>query len=160
MRYWDITVIPGAELTMVPAESIPELAKDARKYGAKLVLVHGETLAEPVESDTNLAAVKCEDVDILTHPGLITEDVCKIACKNNIILELTSRKGHCLANGHVARLAIQNGVKLVVNTDSHSPENLITQEEAYKVAIGAGLSKEQAIEAIKRTPEEVLKRIA
>lgn len=160
MKYWDITVIPGAELTMVPAKSIPELAKKAREYGAKLVLVHGETLAEPVEESTNLAAVECSEIDILTHPGLITAEVCKIASKNDIAFELTSRRGHCLTNGHIAKLAIENGVKLIVCTDAHEPGDLIDQKEAWKVAVGAGLTREQALDAIKNTPEELIKRIA
>jgi histidinol phosphatase-like PHP family hydrolase len=158
MNYWDIIVIPGAELTMVPAESIPELTDKAREYGAKLILVHGETLAEPVEEGTNLAAIN-SDIDILTHPGLITEEVCQIASKKEIMLELSSRRGHCLSNGYVAKLAIQNGVKLIVNTDAHAPGDLISQNEALRVALGAGLSKEQAIKAIKINPEELLKRI-
>ncbi|MFX1520630.1 MAG: histidinol phosphate phosphatase domain-containing protein [Promethearchaeota archaeon] len=158
MKYWDITVIAGAELTMVPAESIPELTEKAREYGAKLVLVHGETLAEPVEEGTNLAAVN-SDIDILTHPGLITKEVCQIASKKDIVLELSSRRGHCLSNGYVAKLAEQNGVKLIVNTDAHAPGDLISQDEALRLAIGAGLSKEQAIKAIKINPEKLLKRI-
>lgn len=158
MNYWDIIVIPGAELTMVPAESIPELTDKAREYGAKLILVHGETLAEPVEEGTNLAAVN-SDIDILTHPGLITEEVCQIASKKDIILELSSRRGHCLSNGYVAKLAMQNGVKLIVNTDAHEPGDLISQDEALRVAIGAGLSKEQAIDVVKVNAEELLKRI-
>jgi putative hydrolase len=158
MNYWDIIVIPGAELTMVPAESIPELTDKAREYGAKLILVHGETLAEPVEEGTNLAAVN-SDIDILTHPGLITEEICQIASKKDIILELSSRRGHCLSNGYVAKLAMQNGVKLIVNTDAHEPGDLISQDEALRVAIGAGLSKEQAIDVVKVNAEELLKRI-
>ena len=157
MKYWDITVIPGAELTMVPAKSISELAKKSREYGAKLILVHGETLAEPVEEGTNLAAVNA-DIDILTHPGLITDEVCEIASKNDIAFELTSRRGHCLTNGHIARLA-KNAVKLIVCTDAHEPGDLISQETAWKVAVGAGLNNEQAIQSIKATPEELLKRI-
>ncbi len=44
-----------------------------------------------------------------------------------------------LANGHVARLADKVGAFLVLNTDSHSPGDLISQDEALKVALGAGL---------------------
>ena len=158
MKYWDITVIPGAELTMVPAKSISELAKKAREYGAKLILVHGETLAEPVEEGTNLAAVNA-DIDILTHPGLITEEICEIASNNGIVFELTSRRGHSLTNGIVAKLALEYGVKLAVCTDAHEPGDLIDQEVAWKIAVGAGLNPEQAIQALEITPEELLKRI-
>lgn len=158
MKYWDITVIPGAELTMVPAKSISKLAKKSREYGAKLILVHGETLAEPVEEGTNLAAVKA-DIDILTHPGLITEEICQIASNNGIAFELTSRRGHALTNGVVAKLAVENGVKLIVCTDAHEPGDLISQDFALEIARGAGLSEQQARESIETTPERLLKRV-
>ena len=55
---WDITVVLGAEITHAPVESIPDLADKARELGAKIVVVHGETLNEPVVEGTNFAAVK------------------------------------------------------------------------------------------------------
>ena len=47
MRYWKIRVLPGAELTHNPPQLIPELIREARRLGAKVVVVHGETLVEP-----------------------------------------------------------------------------------------------------------------
>ena len=44
----DIFVIPGVELTHVDPSDIASLAAEARKLGAKIVVVHGETLTEPV----------------------------------------------------------------------------------------------------------------
>src|SRR3972149_9790608 len=66
-KFWKIKVIPGIELTHIPPEAIKDLSQKARKLGAKIVVVHGETLVEPVQEGTNLAAVKSE-VDILAHP--------------------------------------------------------------------------------------------
>ncbi|MEE9474623.1 MAG: histidinol phosphate phosphatase domain-containing protein, partial [Candidatus Hydrothermarchaeaceae archaeon] len=68
----NVEAIPGIELTHVPPVMLDGLVKKARRLGAKLVLVHGETLAEPVQKGTNLEAVKNPDIDILAHPGLIT----------------------------------------------------------------------------------------
>ena len=67
---------------------------------ADLVVVHGETMAEPVVKGTNRAAVDCEFVDVLAHPGFITLDEARIATANGVHLELTSRRGHSLTNGH------------------------------------------------------------
>src|SRR5438128_1032392 len=64
-RYWDIVALPGVELTHLPPAAIGEVARMARAAGARLVVVHGETPAEPVEPGTNLAAVSCPDVDVL-----------------------------------------------------------------------------------------------
>ncbi|MDR0900474.1 MAG: histidinol phosphate phosphatase domain-containing protein [Methanobrevibacter sp.] len=154
---WDIIAIPGVEITHTPVEIIDKLAKKARELGSKIVVVHGETLAEPVISGTNLAAVTSQDVDILAHPGLITIEEAKIAKKNNVFLEISARCGHNLANGHVGKIAIETGTKLLINTDTHSPSNLITFETAEKIGLGAGLTKEQVNEALIDNPRKLLK---
>ncbi len=135
-----IRVIAGAELTHCPAKQIGDLTAMARKLGFSYVVVHGETIAEPVEEGTNAAAIEA-GVDILAHPGLITEKEVEAAKKQGVLLEISTRKGHSLANGHVAKLARQIGAKLVLNTDSHSPSDLVTNGEALRVALGAGLSE-------------------
>ena len=137
---WDITAVLGAEVTHAPLESIDGIAKRAKELGAKIVVVHGETLNEPVLPGTNRAAVESKYVDILGHPGLITKEEAEIALKNDIYLEISARKGHCLGNGHVANIAREVGNKLLVDTDSHAPGDLITFEKSYEVALGAGLN--------------------
>lgn len=154
---WDITVVLGAEVTHAPTESIDGIARRAKELGAKIVVVHGETLNEPVTPGTNLAAVKSKYVDILGHPGLITREEAEIALKNDIYLEISARNGHCLGNGHVAKIAREVGNKLLVDTDTHSPDNLITFERSYEIARGAGLSDEEAMKAIVDNPRELLK---
>ncbi len=135
-------LIPGIELTHVPPIMIPELIARARALGAEIVVVHGETLVEPVEPGTNLAAIK-GGADILAHPGLITEEEVKLAAERGIFLELSGRKGHCLTNGHVAALARRFGAKLVINSDAHAPGDFMTPEFAFKVGLGAGLTEEE-----------------
>lgn len=88
----DIFVIPGVELTHVDPSDIASLAAEARKLGAKIVVVHGETLTEPVPPGTNLAAIRA-GVDILAHPGLITREETKLAAKKGVYLEITTRRG-------------------------------------------------------------------
>lgn len=154
---WNIKVVLGAEVTHVPTESIDGVAKKAKDLGAQIVVVHGETLNEPVIEGTNYAAVNSEYVDILGHPGLITYEEAQIAKENGIYLEISARSGHCLGNGHVANIASEVGNKLLVNTDTHSPDNLITFEKSYEIALGAGLSKKEAMAVIVDNPRELLK---
>lgn len=154
---WNIKVVLGAEVTHVPTESIDGVAKKAKDLGAQIVVVHGETLNEPVIEGTNYAAVNSEYVDILGHPGLITYEEAQIAKENGIYLEISARSGHCLGNGYVANIASEVGNKLLVNTDTHSPDNLITFEKSYEIALGAGLSKKEAMAAIVDNPRELLK---
>jgi putative hydrolase len=132
-------LIPGLEFTHLPPPLIGPLAARARELGVPLIVVHGETLVEPVAPGTNRAALEA-DIDILAHPGLITPEEARLARERGIFLELSTRQGHSLANGHVARVALEVGASLVLNTDSHSPGDLITREEAERLARGAGLS--------------------
>jgi len=74
-------VLPGVEITHIPPALIKNAVSLARRCGASIVIVHGETLVEPVEKGTNLAALN-EDIDILAHPGLITEEDALLAKKN------------------------------------------------------------------------------
>lgn len=139
---WEIRAIPGIELTHVPPSIIPQLEKKARSLGARIVIVHGETTVEPVEPGTNRSAL-LSNIDILAHPGLITEEEVEIARERGVFLEITARAGHSLTNGHVAKIATRMGARLVLNTDSHSPDDLIGLEKAKIVGMGAGLSEKE-----------------
>ena len=136
--YWNITAIPGVELTYVPAQATTELAKRAKELGAMLVVVHGETVTEPVEQGTNLAALKSPHVDILAHPGFLTLEEARLAAQNDIFLEISARKGHCLANEHIAEMAKVAGAKLLLNSDAHDEEDLLSLHSAHKTAEDAG----------------------
>ena len=152
---WDIRVLAGVELTHVPPRKIAPLAKKAKDLGAEIVVVHGETTSEPVAVQTNAVAAACEYVDILAHPGLISEEDARTAAENDVYLEITARNGHNRTNGHVARLALDVGATLVLNTDTHTPENLITDESALKIALGAGLTESLAKDVFKASAKKV-----
>jgi len=156
-RYWDIRALPGVELTHCPPESIPALAKQARAAGAKVVVVHGETLVEPVLPGTNLAAA-CPEVDILAHPGLITPEAARRLTENGVYLEITTRRGHSLTNGHVVVVGREAGAKFIVNSDGHSPGDLLSLEFARAVAQGAGLTPAEQQAALIAHPQEILRR--
>ena len=134
-----IRVIPGVEITHSPARFVGEMIARARKLGIHYVVVHGETIAEPVEKGTNRAAIEA-GTDILAHPGLITEEDVLRAKEQGVLLEISARKGHSLTNGHVAKLAKKVGAKLIFDTDSHSPSDLTNDDYALQITLGAGLS--------------------
>ncbi|MFH1823874.1 MAG: histidinol phosphate phosphatase domain-containing protein [Candidatus Firestonebacteria bacterium] len=156
-KFFKIKVIPGVEITHVFPKHIPVLAKEARNMGIKLIIVHGETIVEPVIPGTNLAALN-SDIDLLAHPGFITKKEVELAKKKGIMLELTTRPGHSLTNGYVAKIALEAGVNLVLNTDAHSPDDLVTYNFTVKVARGAGLSLHQ-IKKLFKNSEEFVKEI-
>jgi histidinol phosphatase-like PHP family hydrolase len=154
---WGLTVVPGIELTHVPPGLIAEVARDARSLGAKLVVCHGETIAEPVAPGTNRAALEA-DIDILAHPGLLTEQDAAFAARRGICLEITTRKGHSLTNGHVVRMAVAAGASLVVNTDSHAPGDLTPLEQARRIALGAGLD-EAGFQQVRQNSEDLVRKL-
>ena len=156
---WGFRVLPGVELTHCPPRAIAGLAARAKRAGAKIVVIHGETLVEPVPPGTNRASVECPDVDILGHPGLLTEEEAALAAQNAVFLELTSRRGHCLGNGNTVVLGRAAGAKFLINSDTHSPGDLHTEAFARTVALGAGLTPEEADTALFGSPELLLARV-
>jgi putative hydrolase len=154
---WKIRAIPGVELTHLPPDLIASSITQARALGAQIVIVHGETVVEPVPPGTNRQAIGA-GVDILAHPGLIAEEDVALAKRKGVFLEITSRKGHSLTNGHVARLAQKIGALLVLNTDTHAPEDLISRETALKIALGAGLDTKD-FEKMRENARKIVDRL-
>jgi putative hydrolase len=151
-----IEVLAGAEITHAPPALIAGLVKEARALGAEIVVVHGETIVEPVEPGTNRAAIEA-GADILSHPGLInTEDVL-LARERGVALEITARKGHCLSNGHVARVAVKFGVPMTLNTDAHCPSDLITRDTARRILLSAGID-ENRVDSVLETSQSIVEK--
>lgn len=151
-----IDVIAGAEITHAPPSLIKGLVERARELGAAVVIVHGETVAEPVEPGTNRAGIEA-GADILAHPGIISEEDVLLARDRGVALEITGRAGHCLSNGHVAKAAARHGALMVMNTDAHAPSDLIAEEIARKILTGAGL-EEDALEKVFATSRHMVEK--
>ena len=134
-----IRLLTGVEITHVPPAEIRELADFAKRNGAEVVVVHGESPVEPVAPGTNHAACSCPDVDILAHPGLISREDAILAAKNNIALEITARGGHNRTNGYVARIAEESESLLVIDSDAHHPGDLMSDIARKIIAKGAGI---------------------
>jgi histidinol phosphatase-like PHP family hydrolase len=137
-----IKVLPGVEITHVAPAQIADMADEARRLGAKIVLVHGETIVEPVPAGTNLAALK-SSIDILAHPGLLTEEEASLAAEREILLEITTRRGHSFTNGHVVQMARKFKSNLILNNDAHAPADFVSSKMAINIARGAGLNDDE-----------------
>ena len=157
--HWGILALAGVELTHLPPASIDETARRAKTLGAMIVVVHGETLTEPVEPGTNSSAVRSRYVDILAHPGLLSDEEARLAAENGVFLEISARRGHCLTNGHIAGVALRAGAGLVVCSDAHAPEDLLTAEWARLVALGAGMNESDMRAALQTSPRALLRKI-
>jgi histidinol phosphatase-like PHP family hydrolase len=141
-----IDIHVGTEITHVPPGLIPGTVEAARAAGAQIVVVHGQTIVEPVDEGTNLAAIEA-GADILSHPGLITAQEAELAAQRGVYLEITTRKGHSLTNGHVLNMARAAGAKLVVNNDAHDPGDLVLSRMRRHVCLGAGMTEDEYLMA-------------
>ncbi|MBM3244056.1 MAG: histidinol phosphate phosphatase domain-containing protein [Candidatus Omnitrophica bacterium] len=152
-----IKVLPGIELTHLPPEQFKPLASFARRMGIKIIIAHGETPVEPVIKETNKLALLA-DIDILAHPGPITDEDTKLAAKRGIFLEVTSRHGHNETNRHVVSQAKKFSAKLILNNDSHSPEDIISPDRLNRVGLDAGLAQAEIDNIYKKTQDLIFKK--
>jgi histidinol phosphatase-like PHP family hydrolase len=133
-----------------------DLVREARALGAAIVVVHGETLTEPVEEGTNRAGIEA-GADIIAHPGLIHPEDVALARDRGVVLEITTRRGHSISNGYVAREAVRQGALLTINTDAHAPGDLVSRETAYMTLLAAGLDPDQ-VELVFRNAGELVEK--
>ena len=137
-----IKVLPGVELTHIPLEQFLPLTKFARKAGIKIIIGHGESPVEPVRAGTNRAAL-LSDINILAHPGNISAADALLAKEKGIFLEITTRRGHSQGNSHIVEIARKIGANLVIDNDSHKPEDILSIDELKNAALSAGLSEDE-----------------
>ena len=152
-----VLALSGVEITHVPPRFISRVADRARKAGARIILVHGETLAEPVARGTNRAALN-SDIDILAHPGLLSATEARLAADRGIFLEVTSRHGHAHTNGRVVSVGRAAGASFLINSDSHAPRDMMDEGTASRIGEGAGLSKLECRTVLKHNTRVLLER--
>jgi histidinol phosphatase-like PHP family hydrolase len=66
-----------------------------------------------------------------------------VAVKNNVYMELTTRKGHSYTNAHVYKKANAFGCKCVINNDFHVPGDYLSINLIHNVLLGIGLVEEE-----------------
>ncbi len=152
-----LRVLAGIELTHVRPEHMSEAVEKARDLGADYVVVHGETLVEPVMEGTNQAALEA-GCDILAHPGLINEQEVLLAAEKDIRLEISGKAGHSLSNGHVASMVRRFGGKLLFGSDAHDPAQMPARSQAERICLGAGLQATQ-VDDIFAQAEDLARRL-
>ena len=141
-KYNDIVLIPGVEITFATPKQIETITKYVRSIGTKLILVHGEASFEETPAGTNDAAIdSC--VDVLAHPSYITDEQAKRAFKNNVSFELSARSCYCYANPQIVETALKHGANIIINSDGHFEDTLLTKEKVLDTAQNASLTNEQ-----------------
>jgi len=155
--FMKIRIIPGVELTHVPPGQIGQLVRRARQLGARLVILHGETVSEPVALGTNRAGIEA-GVDVLAHPGLISEEEVRMAASSGVHLEITARLSHGIGNGRVVSFSREAGASIVLNSDAHAPGDLLTPDWRERVAFGSGLTPDE-LDRINKTMISLVEKL-
>ena len=150
----------GVELTDFEPSTIAAAALAARGAGAQVIVVHGECPTLDVPAGTNAAAVRCNEVDILAHPGLLTERDADEATLRGIFLELSARQGHCWSNGHVYQTARKAGASIVVDSDAHEEGGLLSGPRVTALIRGAGASELSVNQIVNQMAPHLINRLA
>ena len=121
--------------------------------------MHGETICEPVAPGTNRAAIEA-GVDILAHPGLITEEEARLAASKGVLLEVSSpplpRHGQRARGGGRPR----GRGRRWSSTPTRTPRRTSWRTGwRRRVALGAGLA-DADIERIDRAMAALVERLA
>ena len=98
-------------------------------------------------------------MDLLAHPGILKLEEARLAAKNGIFLEISSRARHSLTNGVVVNIGREAEVKFLINSDAHNNSDLFKSDMQEKVGLGSGLKKDEIKEIYNKNYKEFLKKI-
>lgn len=149
MKYMDIVLL-GYHM-MVRLKGIPSYVNI---YGRNYLSGISKSMAEEtrqLNTDTMINAIKKYKIDIITHPGA------RISMDTGRLAEAASRVGTALeinAKSNIMtvdylKVAAKHGVKFVIDSDAHKPEDVGNFRNAIELAGLAGLTHEQIINAVK-----------
>lgn len=117
----------------VMAKYLPSVDRKARVINTKAVV----------------EAVYNNQIDIITHPGakanIDTAELAKAAAKRGTALEINSHHGHLSVE--FIKVAMKEGVKFVISSDAHRPQDVGNVKAGIDRAIEAGLKVEQILNA-------------
>ena len=156
-----MTDVRATESRRAGTRPAPKLNRRRAYSGGQLVPVPNglSGAVEPVAAGTNRAAVECPEVDVLAHPGLLTLEEAELAAQRGCLVEVTTRPGHSLANGHVVQVCRQAGAPMVVDSDTHAPSDMANLAFAQTVAAGASMTPDEIALATGAHPERLLARV-
>ncbi|NYT00252.1 MAG: hypothetical protein GKB99_00795 [Methanocellales archaeon] len=155
-------IISGIEIVV---DKISDLKKNIRDYRSKVdvLLVHGG------DPKINRAAVENSSVDILAHPSrYINQVLAKSAAENEVAIEFNldeliysrdvSRVRALSAFQTNLKLARKFGVLMVLTSGARSKYDLRAPREMIALAGLFGMSENEAIEALSKTPWNIILR--
>jgi putative hydrolase len=117
------------------AKRFPSLREECRKRNTQAMI----------------KAINKYDIDIITHPGeyidIDTKELARAAAKRGTALEINS--SHGFLSVEYVKIAMEEGVNFVIDSDAHRPEDVGNFEKGIRVAEEAGLPVDRIINAVK-----------
>lgn len=135
-KFNDISVLAGCEIDIRKDGSLFFKNEILKKFDIVLIGVHSYfNLDSEQQTQRIIKAIENPYSNILVHPTgrkiqqrepyeIDMERVMKVAKENNCFLEIDAQPVRLDLNARHARMAKEMGLRLAINTDSHSPEAL------------------------------------
>jgi putative hydrolase len=148
-KYLDILLV-GFHMMVLPKSVKDVINIYGRNYMSKIFHLGTEGIKE-INTESMVKAIRNNKIDIITHPGaripLDTTIIARAAAKAGTALEINSRSSFMRAEHVIA--AAREGAKFVIDSDAHSPQDVGNLQNGLDIAIEAGLTSEQIINAVK-----------
>ncbi len=165
-RFKDFHILLGSEIDIRGADKFDYPEDIIKKIDIAIGSMHSSFLNTGEENTARaVSAIKNKYIDFMAHPtGVVFENrapyfidldrLIEEAARNNKALEINSYFLRMDLNEQNVRKAGKMGVKLVINTDAHRPNNMDMIRLGVDIARRAGLQKKDVLNAL---PLEELK---
>jgi DNA polymerase (family X) len=159
-KFKDFRILMGSEIDIKGVGKIDYADDIVKKLDIAIGSMHSNFIYSEAENTAMaISAVKNKYLDFIGHPtGAVfgsrapyfinMDKLIEAAAKNNKALEINSYFLRMDLNEQNARKASEMGVKLVINTDSHRPNNLDMMRLGIDVARRAGLEKKDILNTL------------
>jgi len=159
-KYKSIHILKGIEVDILPGGKLDYSNNFLKNFDVVAAAVHSRfKSSKKVMTNRVLSALSNEQVTYLAHPtgrlinkrhayALDMDKVFKSARDNKVWLEINSLPERLDLSDANVKDAVENKVKLVVNTDSHSQENLKFMELGVAVARRGWAQKSSVVNAL------------
>lgn len=106
--------------------------------------------ARKLNTKAVINAINKYDIDLITHPGakvdIDTKELAKAAAKRGTALEINASHGFLTVE--YIKIAMEEDVKFMINSDAHTPEDIGKVEKGIERALKANLKTERIVNAV------------
>ncbi|WP_425449498.1 PHP domain-containing protein [Dethiothermospora halolimnae] len=134
--------------------SKPRTIKDAyRIYILNYLAKFSKTLSKRtryLNTKALINAINRYDIDLITHPGakvdIDTKELAKAAAKRGTALEINASHGQLSLE--YLKIAMEEDVKFMINSDAHTPEDVGNVKKGIDRAVKAGVGPERIVNVV------------